>query len=333
MRARLLKVLLLWLPLSTPALPGQERPAPHRLGVFFWHDSPNDVTTFAGIRAGLQRARFVATLLEHHADSDRARASAALAELRRQHCELVFVLGTQAALLAKDELPDVPVVFAAVSDAVASGVVPTWSGSGRNICGASNWIAPSAVLDVFRLAVPGLARLGMIRSQASGVVSAAELATMRAHLAANPTLGLTLHEAVAVDAADIERAVADLVAQDVQALWIPIDLTIYSDLAAVHRGLGSRRLPLLTTAAAGVTNGAHVGAAVDYDLHGRRAAALAVQVLAHGAQPGSLPVDRMRGTQIKINLGAARADGIELPLSILAVADELLDTEASREAR
>lgn len=334
MPARLLATLSLCFCLPpTPLLPGQEPTVPHRLGVFLWHDSPNDLSTLVGIRAGLQLAGLDAEFVEHHADSDRERAAAAFAALQKARCELVFALGTQAALLAKEALPEVPVVFAAVSDAVASGVVDDWSGSGRNLCGASNWIAPAAVLGVFRLAVPGLTRLGMVRSRTSGVVSAAELQTMRAHLAATPTLGLTVVESVAADAADVERATAALVAQDVDAIWIPIDLSIYGDLAAVRRGLGDRRLPLLTTAAAGVANGAHVGAAVDYELHGRRAAALALRVLRHEARPGELAVDRMHGALVSVNLGAARRDGIELPLSILVVADRLIDAEVDRDVR
>ena len=314
----------LWL---CAAPPGQE-PARPRLGVFFWHDSPNDLTALTGIRAGLARAGVDAIWIERHADSDHERATAMLAELRTAGCELVFALGTQATLLAKDALREVPVVFAAVSDAVASNVVPDWSGSGGNLCGASNWIGAPAVLDTFRLAVPGLRRLGVVRSRTSGIVSGAETATMRAHLAAEPDLGVTLVESVAHDGDDVERAVASLVARRVDAIWVPIDLTVYSDFDAVRRGVGGSRLPLLTTAAAGVGNGAHVGCVGDYELHGRRTAAIALRVLA-GADPGRLPVDRMHGTQVKVDLTAARRDGIELPLSVLAVADELL-VEAPR---
>lgn len=327
MHARLLAAIAICLPLlSSPSLVSQQPPRRPRLGVFLWHDSPNDLATLVGIRSGLALAHLESEIVERHARSDPAAATAALADLRQQRCDLVFALGTQAALLAKDALTDVPIVFAAVSDAKASGVVPDWTGSGTNVCGASNGIAPGAVLEVFRLAVPRLKRLGMIRSLSSGVVSAAELATMRAHVAATPGLDLTVVESVARDAADVERAAAALLVESVDAIWIPIDLTIYQDLTAVRRGLGRQHLPLLTTAATGVAGGAHVGAAVDYDLHGRRAAALALRVL-QGAEPGRLPVDRMRSTLVDVNLGAARRDGIELPLSILAVADELLDSE------
>jgi len=314
---------------------GQEPPpaTPQRLGVFFWHDSPNDTATFAGIQKGLQQGGLRHTFVEQRADSDPQKAKAAFAALRAARCDLVFAMGTQAALLAKDELKDVPVVFAAVSDPVASGVVRGWDGSGTNLCGGSNWIPPQNVLDVFRLAVPGIRHLGMLRSQTSGVVSAAELATMRAHLATLPAGHLELHEAIAVDVPGIATAVASLLQQDVDAIWIPIDITIYQNVAAVQKALGTQKVPLLTTAAAGVRGGAIVGAVVDYALHGHRIATLALDVLVRGKAPGALPVDRMRGTQVVVNLAAARKAGIELPLSLLAVADELLDPEIPNAGR
>lgn len=320
-----------WLPLLVPAIGPLALPAQtagrYHLGVFFWHDSPNDLATYAGIRLGLEQAGLACDFVEQRAGSDPDRAAAALRTLREAHCDLVFAMGTQAALLARRELTTVPVLFAAVSDAVASGVVSDWRGSGTNLCGASNWIAPGNVLDVFQLAVPHLRRLGMLRSADNGVVSAAELASMRAHLAEPGAPTIDLYEAVAADANDIDYAVARLVAAGVEAIWIPIDITIYRHLPAVQKALGDRRLPLLTTAAAAVHGGAMVGAVVDYVLHGRRAAALAREVLVRGKVPGSLPIDRMHGTLVTVNLGAARRAGIELPLSLLALADELIDEE------
>lgn len=315
----------LWL-LASPAA---DAGPPFRIGVFFWHDSPNDAATFEGLRAGLAQAGVACEFVEHRADSSPDKAKAAFAALREAHCDLVVVLGTQAALLAKDELRTVPVLFAAVSDAVASGIVPDWSGSGSNLCGASNWIAPHNVLDVFRLAVPHLHRLGMLRSATSGVVSLAERTTMQQHLAEPGAPAIELVESVAANADDVATATERLVAEGVDAIWIPIDITIYQDLSAVRRGLRGQKVPLLTTAAAGVRSGAVVGAVVDYHLHGRRAAVLAQEVLVRGRRPADLPIDRMHGIQVTVSLAAARRDGLELPLSLLALADELLDEEAA----
>lgn len=320
---RLLPLAVFALSAAAPAPAGP----PYRIGVFFWHDSPNDVATFAGLREGLAQAGVACEFVERRADSSTEKAHAAFVELRAAHCDLIVVLGTQAALLAKVEVTDVPVLFAAVSDAVASGIVPDWTGSGSNLFGASNWIAPHNVLDVFRLAVPHLHRLGMLRSAVSGVVSLAERTTMQQHLAEPGAPAVELVEAIAGDADDVAAAAQRLVAQGVDAIWIPIDITIYQDLAAVRRGLQGARVPLLTTAAAGVRNGAVVGAVVDYPLHGRRAAALAREVLVHGRRPGDLPIDRLHGIQVTVSLAAARRDRLELPLSLLALADDLIDAE------
>lgn len=322
------QILVVWCALFAPlALATAQEAEPKRLGVFLWHDSPNDLATLAGIRAELDQSRLPCVFIERRADSDAEKAKAGLRALQDARCELVFALGTQAALLAKDTILDVPVVFAAVSDAVASGLVPDWNGSGINLCGASNWIPPAQVLDVFRLAAPHCRRLGVIRSKTSGVVSTAELARMREWLATAGAPPIALLDAVAADAAGIAPAVRGLLEQGIDALWIPIDITIYQHVAAVQQALGARGIPLLTTAAAAVRAGAHVGAAVDYTLHGRRAAAIALDVLLRGRHPGTLPIDRMHGALVSVNLGAAARSGVELPLSLLALADELIDDE------
>ena len=124
---------------------------------------------------------------------------------------------------------------------------------------------------------------------------------------------------------DLPKAVAKLRQQDVDAIWIPIDLTIYQNVRAIELALEGDHLPLLTTAAAGVRNGALVAAAVDYNLHGRRAAALVQRALAQGSV--RLGVDRMRSSLVVVNLKAAQRNQIELPLSLLVLADELIAPE------
>ncbi|MCA8951724.1 MAG: hypothetical protein KDE27_19605, partial [Planctomycetes bacterium] len=179
-------------------------------------------------------------------------------------------------------------------------------------------------LEVFRLAVPGIARLGMLRSADAGVVSQAELATMRSWLEHTAHPRIEVIESVARDADDVERAAESLAAAEIDAIWIPIDITIYRNVDAVRRAVGVHRLPLLTTAAAGVEHGAMVGAIPDYPLHGRRAAMLAVDVLLHGKRPRDLPIDRMAGGLVIANLDAADRLGIEFPLSLLVLADRLI---------
>lgn len=313
--------------LAVPPSQQQDPPSPSarrpRVGVFFWHDSPNDAATFAGFRAGLQQAGLPVDYIERQAGGDEAVAESMLAELRARSCDLIVALGTDAARRAKAALPDTPMLFAAVSNPVASGIVADWKPSGTNLCGASNWIPPATVLHVFQLAVPGLQRLGVLRSVPSGTVSQAELAALREFLASPGAPAVAVHEAIAQDAADLPRAVAALLAEDVQAIWVPIDLVVYRNTATVRQALANRGIPLLTTSAAALAQGAVVGAVVDYHRHGQRAAALALAILRDRRPPGSLPIDTMRGCRVVVDLDAARSLGYEPPLSLLVVADEL----------
>ena len=213
-------------------------------------------------------------------------------------------------------------------EVVTGGIVADWQDTSPRLRGASNWIEPKNVLEVFRLAVPDLHDLGMLRSTASGTVSEAEHTDMQRYLETPDAPAVTLHEHVVDGADDLPAAIEALRRRGVDAIWIPIDLTVYTHVDAITRALGDRPLPLLTTAAAGVRNGAMVGAAVDYGLHGRRAAAVILRALRaddDGTPPP--PVDRMHSSLVVVNLRAARDAGIELPLSLLALADELLAEE------
>lgn len=306
---------------------------PLRLAAFFWHDSPNDITALGGIKEALAASGLPHELTEYRADSDTARGAAILQQLRRQPCDMVFAMGTNAALLAKAQLHDIPVVYVAVTNPVVSGIVDGWQGSGSNLAGASNWIPSANVVRVFQLAVPGLCRLGVLRTQKSGVVSAAELAAMREYLAGTGAPRVEIVEAVAIDHDGIDAAVQQLLQAQVQAIWIPIDIEIYQHVDAVRAARGRNHAPIVTTAMQAAHAGACVAAIVDYAMLGRKAGALAVDILMHGKAPGSLPVVTMHGYQVVVNLSAAHRAGIELPLSVLVLADELIVEEKGHEQR
>lgn len=314
--------------LTLAALPAQAAnpPAgqPARLGVFRCHDGPAEATTWAGCRRGLAAAGLQVETIERCADGDTSRALAQLAELRQRGCQVILALGTEAALLAKAHAPDVPVVFAAVPNAVAAGLVTDWQAPGGRCGGASSFVPPRAVLDTFRHAVPQLRRLGVLRAATAGTVSAAEVATLRQELARGAAPPVTLHESLASDAADLPRAIAALREAAVDAIWLPIDRLVEQHVGVVQRELGPRPCPLLTTSDAILGQGAAVvGVSVDFDLHGRRVAARLLATLRDGESPGERPVDRLQSHRVGVDLAAARRAGLELPLSLLLLADEL----------
>src|SRR5690606_40626188 len=105
------------------ALPQDPATTPPRIGVFFWHDSPNDEVTFAGVKQGLLAAKVPATFLVRQANSDPVVAAQQLKELQAASCNLVLAMGTRATQLAQQHLSGVPIVFAAVTNPVTANIV------------------------------------------------------------------------------------------------------------------------------------------------------------------------------------------------------------------
>ncbi len=296
-----------------------------KFGAFFWHESPNDEVALDGVRAALAARGHPFDLIVRSAGGDADRAAQILAEMREESLDLVFAMGTQAALLCKDAFGQVPVVYTAVTNPVESGVVTSWTGSGRRLAGNSNWLPPETILRVFRLAVPNLGRLGVLRSERGDVVSGAELRSVRKALDREGAPKIELVEEI-VDGPDgIAPAVERLARRGVEAIWIPIDYVVYESIDRVLAAARPHHLPLVSSSLRGARQGAVAGVVVDYELLGERAVLIALDILDHGTDPGTIPVGTMQGYRVVVNLAAATRCGYELPLSLLAVADVILE--------
>lgn len=299
---------------------------PVRIGVLIWHESPNDELAYEGVRAGFELAGIQATFEVARAGEDAGAAEQILAGFRQRGFDLVYALGTEAARRAKANLTDLPVVFTAVTNPIGSGVVPSWDGSGSNLCGNSNWIAAEDILSVFREAVPGLVRLGVVLST-DNPVSIEEVAEAKRLFKERPEKKLVLIEEWIRRAEDLEEAVRRVLERGAQAVWVPIDNTVYRNIDRVAAITEPKKIPILSSQASGTRHRAVVCVSVDYRLLGERSVILAERVLRRGADPGELPVGRLRGYLVIANLAAARRCGLTLPLSLVATADELIAPE------
>lgn len=308
------------------AAPSEEGSSPtRRVGVFLWHESPNDLMALQGIREAFKEAGVAHELIVRQANSDERVAEKILDEFQSKSLDLIFAMGTKAAKLANEQVKDIPVVFTAVTNPVESGVVPSWEGSESHLAGNSNWIRPEILVRVFRLAVPRLDRLGMLRSSGTGgLVSGAELRGMREFLARPGSPKLDIIEEIAEGVEDIRPAVRRLLDAQVQAIWIPIDFLVYSNMEEVLQGMGDDMLPLVSSSMKGTEAGAVAGVLVDYAILGKRAVVIALEILQKGRTPSSLPIETMESYQVVVNLGAAKRCGYELPLSLLVLADLIL---------
>lgn len=287
-----------------------------------WHDSPNDTEAVIGLKRGLAVLGLAGAVKEYDVDRDEARAVTLLKRLDAGGARMVVALGTRAAQLAREHVERIPVVFTAVTNPVLSGITASWQGSGTNVAGNSSWLDRGEMLEAFRLAVPELGTLAVLRTS-ENAVSRAEVTEAREALAGHP--GLALDDVVVDDLARLDEAL-DRAVKAAAAIWVPIDYQLYQEkpLRSIIARAAAAGIPVVSSTPKCVGAGALVVVTVDYRALGLKAASIVKRILLEGAAPGEVAVGRMSSARIFVDLAAARRLGRHLPKDLIFRAHRLL---------
>jgi ABC-type uncharacterized transport system substrate-binding protein len=233
----------------------------------------------------------------------------------------VIVTGGNAALVAKKASSVVPIVFAIVDDPVGTGLVASLAQPGGNVTGLSMQSADVAGkrLELLREVVPGLHRLA-IMANANYLASAREIREVQA---AAYTLGLDVAISELRQAEDIEPAIANLKGHT-DALYVVADALTNTHRVRINALALAARLPTICF----IREYAEAGALMSYgpsisDLF-RRAADLVDKIL-RGAKPADIPIEQPSKFELVINLKIAKALGLEVPLHLQQLADEVIE--------
>jgi putative tryptophan/tyrosine transport system substrate-binding protein len=146
--------------------------------------------------------------------------------------------------------------------------------------------------------------------------------------AAAKSLGLILRRVESRGEADIDQTLAELDQNRVDALLIANDASFFgnrSQIASRIAGFaGSRRLPTASTAIQYAKEGGLLSFGTDRHFFHVRAAEYVRRII-EGARPGDLPIERPTRFSLTINLATAKALGLRVPLSLLGLADEVIE--------
>jgi len=249
------------------------------------------------------------------------RAAEIVAEFVRQKVDVIVTGGTEYVLAAKQVTSVIPIVFSNVGDPVDSGLVAGLARPGGNVTGLSIQGTDTAGkrVELLRDVIPSLRRLAIM----ANVGNPAVVLELRQVQAVARTLGLEVTTLEIRRAEDITPAFEALKSR-ADALYIVPD-----PLADTHRvrintlALGTR-LPAIS----GVREQVEAGGLMSYganfpDLF-RRAADLVDKIL-RGAKPADIPVEQPTKFDLIINITTAKALGLEIPSTLLARADEVIE--------
>ncbi len=260
-----------------------------------------------GILAQFAADSFAMVLTEHNARGEAATAAAIAGQLATTRPDLVIAIATPAAQACARALTDIPVIFAAVSDPVAAGLVRSLEEPGGNLTGTSDRTPVERQVALIRQYQPSLTRLAVISTPAE-IGARAVTGRLRAVCAAQ---GLTLVERSVNDSATVATAVHSL-RGEADALYMTLDNTVAAAWPALLRSCQDLRLPLYPADGTYVPLGGVATVATDNHALGAATARLAMAVL-RGADPATLPVVTGDGTAILRNDTAALAFGLTPP--------------------
>jgi putative ABC transport system substrate-binding protein len=250
-------------------------------------------------------------------------------EIRKYATELVSLApnvivatGVSTVVPLQQATRSVPIVFVVVPDPVGAGIVGNLAKPGGNVTGFTlfEYGLSGKWLELLKEIAPRVTRAGVFRNPAisAGIGQFAAIQSMA------PSLGVDLTPIDVRDAAEIERDVAAFAHVPNGGL-----IVTGSALAGAHRDLlialaSQHKLPAVYYESSFVTAGGLISYGADI-LEEYRLAAGYVDRILKGEQPADLPVQAPTKYETAINLKTAKALGIEIPPSVLARADEVIE--------
>jgi putative ABC transport system substrate-binding protein len=306
--------------------PLRAQPAPDRvwrIGVL--SSSAGLSTLHEAFRAGMRELGYVegrnVAYEFRFAAGENERLAALAADLVRARVDVIVTDGNAAVHAAKSATDAIPIVMATSGDPISSGAVRSLSRPGGNVTGLTllGVELSSKKLELIGAMVPRLATIGMLLNTTNP--QAAPLRAETEHAAAARNLHF-----VPLFAADPRRfpsAFDAAASARVDGIVTMPDAMFWNFRQQIVTLARARHLPAIYSEREFVESGGLMsyGANVPRNFH--RAATYVDKIL-HGARPGDLPVEQPTAFELVLNLGAARALGLDIPQSLMLRADAVI---------
>jgi putative tryptophan/tyrosine transport system substrate-binding protein len=233
----------------------------------------------------------------------------------------VIVTSANGVSLARQATSSIPIVFAAYSDPMASGLVESLARPGGNVTGLT--VQPSDLaskrVDLLREIVPNLRRLSAL----TNVAASGFLRETQGIRAAAAALNIEAEIFELRTADDIEPALAKLRGRT-DALYVLSEPLVNANRAQILETVMAAKIPTMFGFREFVEAGGLMSYGANFPDLFRRAADFTDKIL-RGAKPADLPVQRPVKFDLIVNLRAAKALGLKVPESFLLLADEVIE--------
>jgi len=244
------------------------------------------------------------------------------ADLVREHVDVIVTIGTPAGFAAKRATSTIPIVLGAISDPVGVGLVASLARPGGNATGNS-LMAPELSakrLEILRTLAPGISRFAILWDSSNpGMaerVRETEIAADQSHV--------LLHTVGPRNLEELEAAFTELLDQRPEALLVTTEAFTRQHLARILDFANRNKIPAMFEDSSYVEAGGLMSYGPNYEEVFRTAAVFVAKIL-KGAKPADLPIEQPTKFQLVINLKAAKALAIEIPPTLLTMADRVIE--------
>jgi len=296
---------------------------PVRISISQFVEHPALNAVMKGFKDDLQENGIVADYKDYNANGNMGTAGQIATQIAADAPDLIVAIATpcaQASAKAYDKAPQLantPMLFTAITDPLAAGLVKDYQHPGPNITGVSNQMPMDKHLEMVRRFLPQLKTLGVMYN--SGEVNS--VSNVKRLKEAAGKMGIAIIDGPVTNSADVFQAAQSLVGK-VDAVFVPTDNTVVSALETVIKVCEKTRLPLFSADTDSVKRGAIAAMGFDYYQHGRQTGVMARKILA-GAKPADLPVEFQENLTFHINPEAGKRMGLTIDQAILDSADSL----------
>jgi len=258
-------------------------------------------------------------LYVRRANDDFARLPGLASELVSLAPNVIVSSANSATLALQRATPSIPIVMAASSDPIGSGLVKSLAKPGGNITGLSSQTLDSTAktLELLHVAFPNAKRIAVLISinpSHEGIVKEAYVAAGALGMTIIPVMARTWPD-------DLGNAFANMHSENCDALFVPSDPRTTRRIVELAN---EWRLPAIYQSGDFVDMGGWLSYGQDFHELFRKAAVYVDRIL-KGANPADLPVEQPTKFELEINLKTSKLLGVTIPDSILARANKVIE--------
>jgi putative ABC transport system substrate-binding protein len=257
------------------------------------------------------------------ADGDMERLLALATDLVRLGVDIIVCGNNVNTVAVMKATTTIPIVMASSADPVSAGLVASLARPGGNVTGIAQDTGGeqhAKRVELLRDTLPNLSRVGILWNP-DFAPNQDRLTSIRE---AVPALGLTFVPVEARGRDSLEQAFATMVRERAQMLVVLSDGVLFNCRDQIGVMALGNRLPAIAAAREYAEAGLLLTYGIDLRDQFRRSAAF-VDKIFKGAKPGELPVEQPTKFELVINLRSAKTLGIDIPTTLLARADEVIE--------